>query len=91
MTPATILLILNIIAALFDIVKDAPAVIDEAKSLLGKIAPHVDAANAEVKRSFEAAQTRLATLTAAAQPPPLPAGAVLIDAAEGRELLHHSV
>ena len=60
MTAATILTILSIVSALFGVVTEAPAVVAEIKSLLAKIAPFVDGANAEVKRSFDAAQARLA-------------------------------
>lgn len=59
MSAATILTILSIVSSLFGVVKDAPAVIDEIKSLLAKVQPYVDGTNAEVKRAFESAQSKL--------------------------------
>jgi hypothetical protein len=59
MTAATILTILGIVSSLFGVIAEAPAVIEEIKSLLAKVQPHVDAANAEVQRSFDDAQQRL--------------------------------
>lgn len=62
MSAATILTILSIVNGLFGVVTEAPAVVDEIKSLLAKIAPHVDGTNAEVKRAFESAQAKLQEL-----------------------------
>jgi len=88
MSAATILTILSIVSALFGVLKDAPAVIEEIKSLLAKVSPYVDGANAVVKQDFEAARAKLAALS---PPLTLPDGTVLVDAAEGRELSHHPV
>jgi hypothetical protein len=62
MSAATILTILGIVGELISIAKDAPAVIDEVKSLLAKVGPYVDEANVEVKRNFETAQAKAASL-----------------------------
>jgi len=59
MTAATILMILNIVGALFEVITEAPSVIEEIASLMTKVSPFVDETNAEVKRAFEAAQERL--------------------------------
>jgi hypothetical protein len=59
MTAATILTILDIVSSLFGVIAEAPAVIEEIKSLLAKVQPYVDAANGEVQRAFEDAQQRL--------------------------------
>lgn len=60
MSPATILTIIEIIGALIKIAKDAPAVIEEAKSLRAKIAPHVDSAGDDIRRAFQDVQAQLA-------------------------------
>lgn len=60
MSIATIMTILSIVSGLMSVAKDAPAVIDEAKSLLAKVKPHVDAAGDDVKRAFAKAQASLA-------------------------------
>lgn len=39
--------------------KDAPAVIDEAKSLLVKVEPYVSAVNADAQAQFEALRLRV--------------------------------
>lgn len=62
MSVATIITILSIVNGLLSVAKDAPAVIDEAKSLLAKIAPHVDAAGDDVKQAFAKAQAKVSAL-----------------------------
>lgn len=62
MSVATIIAILSIVNGLLSVAKDAPAVVVEAKSLLAKIAPHVDAAGDDVKAAFTAAQTKVSAL-----------------------------
>lgn len=60
MSVATILTILGIINGLLSVAKDAPAVIEEAKSLLAKVKPHAEAAGDDVKQAFAKAQASLA-------------------------------
>jgi hypothetical protein len=56
---STILTILSVINGLLSVAKDAPAVIEEVKSLLAKIKPHVDAtSDANVKASFADAHAK---------------------------------
>lgn len=62
MSIATVITILSVINALLSVAKDAPAVIDEAKSLLAKVEPHVATATTEVKQQFATAQAVVAKL-----------------------------
>ena len=59
MSPATILTIIGIVNGLITLAKDAPSVIEEANSLLAKIAPHVDAAGDGVKGAYSDAHAKL--------------------------------
>jgi len=52
MSPATVLLIINIINGLINVGKDAPTVMEEARSLVAKIQPHIATMNDEVRRQF---------------------------------------
>lgn len=60
MSIATILTIIGIVNGLITLGKDAPGVIDDAKSLLAKISPHVDAAGDDVKKALADVQAKLA-------------------------------
>lgn len=62
MTATTILTILGIVNGLLTVAKDAPAVVEEARSLIAKVQPHVDGAGEEVKSAFSAVQAQLANL-----------------------------
>lgn len=58
MTLATIITILGLVNGLLNVVKDAPVVIDEAKSLLAKVEPFIDQANDDIQAQFEALRAR---------------------------------
>lgn len=60
MSIATIITILSIVNGLLSVAKDAPAVIEEAKSLLAKVEPHIASASDDVKRTFVELQAKLA-------------------------------
>lgn len=62
MSIATIITILSIVNGLLSVAKDAPAVIDEAKSLLAKIEPHVEAGDDDVKKAFAEARAKVSAL-----------------------------
>lgn len=62
MSVATIIAILSIVNGLLSVAKDAPAVVVEAKSLLAKIEPHVEAAGDDVKAAFGEAQAKVSAL-----------------------------
>ena len=59
MSIATVLTILSLVNGLLSVAKDAPSVIDETKSLLAKIEPHVEAAGDDVKKAFADAVAKL--------------------------------
>jgi hypothetical protein len=56
---ATVITILNIVNALFGVIKELPGVQTEINSLLEKIAPHVNAAGPSPQAAFIAAKQRL--------------------------------
>lgn len=60
MTAATVLTILGIVNGLLTLAKDAPSVMEEARSLIAKVEPYIDGTNDEVKRQFDALKARLA-------------------------------
>jgi len=60
MSIATIITILEIVNGLLAVAKDAPGVIDEAKSLLAKVEPHIASANEDVQGLFGRLQARVA-------------------------------
>lgn len=60
MAIATILTIFGILNDLFSVAKDAPAVLDEIRSLLAKIEPFVDTAGATIRVQFNALKARAA-------------------------------
>lgn len=59
MTPATVLTILGIVNGLITLAKDAPSVMEEARSLIAKVRPHVDAAGDEAKAALSAVQAKV--------------------------------
>jgi hypothetical protein len=64
MTPADILLAINIINGLITLAKNAPGFITHAKAIVAEIQPHIDAAGDDVKKDFAAARDKLAAIPA---------------------------
>lgn len=60
MSIATVMTILSIVNGLVSIAKNAPQVMQEARSLMDKVRPHIDATNDEAKAAFAALQAKLA-------------------------------
>lgn len=54
MTPATVLVILEIINGLLTAAKEAPTVLEEVRSLIAKVGPHVEDAGDAAKNAFQA-------------------------------------
>jgi hypothetical protein len=59
MTAATALMILEIVGALFGVITEVPAVIEEIKSLMEKVRPYTQECEADVAAKFVALEQRL--------------------------------
>lgn len=59
MTLAAFISILGAVNMLLSVLKEVPGVLDEAKSLLDKVAPFIATANAEVQAQFAVLKAKL--------------------------------